>query len=55
MDRTASRSQLRLEKLFPWLIELWIAAVLLGFFVVRILGSGLGQRLLSSLGIHATP
>ena len=32
-----------------WLIELWIAAVLLTFFVIRIIGSGLGQHLLRSL------
>jgi hypothetical protein len=41
--------------MYPWLIEFWIASVLVGFFVVRILGSGLGQRVLSSFGIHATP
>jgi hypothetical protein len=55
MDPTVSRSRSFLEKIYPWLIEFWMAAVLLGFFVVRILGSGLGQRVLSSFGIRATP
>jgi hypothetical protein len=44
-----------LHRIYPWLIELWIASVLVGFFVVRVLGSSLGHRVLSAFGIHAAP
>jgi hypothetical protein len=46
----ASRSFL--QQLWPWLIELWIAYVLLSFFIIRILGSGLIQRLLTVLRLR---
>jgi len=36
-----------LRRLYPVFIELWIAFVLIAFFVVRILGSNLGHRLLA--------
>ncbi len=36
-------------RLYSWLIELWIAAVLFVFFIIRVLGSGMGQRALSLL------
>lgn len=42
-------------RFYPLLIELWLLSVLLGFFVVRILGSGLGRRVLSAIGIHSAP
>jgi hypothetical protein len=35
------------RRLYSIFIELWIASVLLIFFVVRILGSNMGQRLLT--------
>jgi hypothetical protein len=38
-----------LQTLWPRLIELWLAAVLVTFFIVRILGSSFGQRILNSL------
>ncbi len=38
--------------LYPWLIELWIASVLLVFFIIRVLGSGMGRRALSLLGLR---
>jgi len=41
-----------LQRLWPWLIELWIAYVLVSFFVIRILGSGLFQRLLTVLRLR---
>jgi hypothetical protein len=44
-----------LHRIYPLLIELWIASVLVGFFVVRVLGSSLGHRVLSTFGIHAAP
>jgi hypothetical protein len=40
------------QRLWPWLIELWIAYVLVAFFIVRILGSGLVQRLLTLLRLR---
>jgi hypothetical protein len=44
-DSTAVPSLL--QRLWPWLIELWIAYVLVTFFVVRIIGSGMVQRFLT--------
>ena len=41
-----------LHRLYPWLIELWIASILLVFFIIRVLGSGMGQRVLSALGLR---
>lgn len=37
-------------RLWPALIELWMAGLLAAFFVIRILGSSVGQRLLARLG-----
>jgi hypothetical protein len=54
-DATNPRPKSVAHRFYSWLIELWIAAVLIGFFIVRVLGSGLGQRLLSHFGIHRTP
>jgi len=34
------------------LMDLWTAFVLLTFFVIRILGSGTAQRVLTRLGLH---
>ncbi len=34
-----------LQRVWPWLIEIWISYVLVAFFIIRILGSGLVQRL----------
>jgi len=41
-----------LQRLWPRLIELWIAYVLVAFFIIRILGSGLVQRLLTLLRLR---
>jgi hypothetical protein len=54
-SQTLSTQSSLLHRLYPWLINLWIASVLIGFFVVRVLGSSLGHRVLSVLGIHAAP
>lgn len=35
-----------------WVANLWVAGVLVWFFVIRILGSGTAQQLLSRLGLH---
>jgi hypothetical protein len=43
------------RRFYPLLIELWLLSVLLGFFIVRVLGSGLGRRVLSAIGIHSAP
>jgi hypothetical protein len=43
----------RLLRWLPsWLMDLWLAFVLLTFFLIRILGSGTAQRVLARLGIH---
>lgn len=39
------------NRLWPWLIQLWIASVLFTFFVVRVFGSTFGQRVLSFMGL----
>jgi hypothetical protein len=44
-DSTAMPSLI--QRLWPWLIELWIAYVLVTFFIVRIIGSGMVQRFLA--------
>jgi len=49
-ERPSSRNRLR--ALLPFSIDLWIAFVLLTFFLIRILGSSSGQRVLARLGIH---
>jgi hypothetical protein len=36
--------------LWPRLIEVWLTAVVAGFFLIRILGSQTAKRLLSGLG-----
>jgi hypothetical protein len=36
--------------LWPRLIELWLTAVVVAFFLIRVLGSQTAKRLLSSLG-----
>lgn len=40
------------RRLYPVFIELWIAFVLVAFFVIRILGSSMGQRLVSIIKRH---
>jgi hypothetical protein len=35
--------------LWPRLIELWLTAVVVGFFLIRVLGSQTAKRLLSGL------
>ena len=37
-----------------WAIELWIASVLMAFFLIRVLGSGTGQRIFHFLGLGHT-
>jgi hypothetical protein len=39
------------RRFWPLIIELWIAGVLVAFFVIRIMGSRLAQRLLERLGL----
>ncbi|MFI5058060.1 MAG: hypothetical protein ACHQLQ_07725 [Candidatus Acidiferrales bacterium] len=41
--------------LWPRLIELWISAVLVVFFLIRVLGSHTAQRILSGLQRHRIP
>jgi len=41
-----------LRALPGWVINLWISFVLIAFFVIRILGSSTGRRILSALGIR---
>jgi hypothetical protein len=36
--------------LWPRLIEMWLTAVIVAFFLIRVLGSQTAKRLLSSLG-----
>jgi len=36
--------------LWPRLIEMWLTAVVIGFFLIRILGSQTAKRLLSGFG-----
>jgi hypothetical protein len=40
------------NRTYSWLMNLWIAAILLIFFVIRIIGSAVGQRVLSRIGLH---
>ena len=42
-------------RLWPVIVELWIAGILATFFIVRILGSQTGQRILGGLLHHTRP
>jgi hypothetical protein len=44
-----------LGRIRPLLIEVWIAAILVTFFFIRILGSQTAQRILSGLQHHRLP
>ena len=38
--------------LWPVIIDLWVASVLLLFIAIRVIGSNTGKHLLHALGIH---
>jgi hypothetical protein len=40
------------NRIYSWGINLWIAWILVAFFIVRIAGSGVGQRVFARLGFH---
>jgi hypothetical protein len=46
------RIQTSLRWIPPWLMNIWIVAILVAFLIIRILGSGTGQRLLGYLRLH---
>jgi hypothetical protein len=51
-NKNSDSSGRPLRWLPSWLMDLWIAFVLLTFLVIRILGSGTAQRVLARLGLH---
>ena len=40
-----------LRSLPGWAVDLWIFGILIAFFVIRILGSGTGRRVLYAIGL----
>lgn len=43
----------KVSGLFPaWVVNLWIATILMWFFVIRVLGSGTGRHVLSVVGLR---
>jgi hypothetical protein len=40
------------RNLWPIIIDLWVASVLLLFIAIRVIGSNTGKHLLQALGIH---
>jgi hypothetical protein len=40
------------ERVPSWIVNLWMAFVLLSFFAVRVLGSATGRHLLSLMGLR---
>jgi hypothetical protein len=40
------------RNLWPIIIDLWVASVLLLFITIRVIGSNTGKHLLQALGIH---
>lgn len=40
------------RRAYSWLTTIWIGYVLIAFFVIRILGSGLVQRLISHIRLR---
>jgi hypothetical protein len=40
------------RNLWPMIIDLWVASVLLFFIALRVIGSNTGKHLLKALGIH---
>ena len=55
-DQRISHPPLTIARtLWPRLVELWIAVVLIGFFFIRVLGSHAAQRVFSLLGHRHLP
>jgi hypothetical protein len=48
-DSGKGRSSPALRGLWPVLIELWVAGILAAFFIIRVLGSNMGQSILNRL------
>jgi len=40
------------RNLWPMMIDLWVASVLVLFIALRVIGSNTGKNLLKALGIH---
>jgi hypothetical protein len=52
MAGTSDSQRSLFARLFPALIEAWIAFVIIAFFLTRVLGSGTGQRILHLFGLR---
>jgi hypothetical protein len=39
-------------RVWPWLVALWIAGVLLGFLIIRVAGSRMGEAILLRVGLR---
>jgi hypothetical protein len=52
VDRNANWFQWLRNSAWPIAIDLWIAGIIVWFFLIRIVGSSTGQRVLSALGLH---
>jgi hypothetical protein len=52
MPSSEGKTQDALRWIPSWVMELWIAAILIVFVVIRVLGSGTGQRLLNHFGLR---
>jgi hypothetical protein len=50
----SDQRQTTLRWIPSWLMNIWIAGMLVAFLIIRVLGSGTGQRLLSHLGSRHT-
>jgi hypothetical protein len=52
MPSSKKKTQDTLRGIPSWAMELWIAAILIVFVVIRVLGSETGQRLLHHFGLR---
>jgi hypothetical protein len=52
MPSSQEKIQDALRWIPSWVMELWIATILIVFVVIRVLGSGTGQRLLNDFGLR---
>jgi hypothetical protein len=51
MTSLNKKSQDALRWIPSWVMDLWIAWILVAFLVIRVLGSGTAQRLLGHFGL----
>jgi hypothetical protein len=52
MAPPGKKAQETLRWIPSWIMELWIAFIVITFLIIRVLGSGTGQRILNHFGLR---